>query len=46
MRRWLTRTPVLLLLALLLLTACTPAAETGVEGDLNALTGSLSLIHI
>lgn len=39
MRRWLTRTPVLLL-ALLLLTACAPAAETGVEADLNALTGA------
>ena len=38
MRRWLTRT--LVLLALLLLTACAPAAETGLEADLSALTGA------
>lgn len=40
MRRWQIQPLALALVTMILMTACAPAAETGVEADLNALTGS------
>lgn len=40
MRRWQIQPLALALVTMILMTACAPAAETGVEADLNALTES------